>query len=260
MQARAKIRVLIIDDEAPAREAIKLYMKENEAFEVIAECSDGLTALASIETHQPDLLLLDIEMPELNGIELVQKLKSPTPYIVFITAFHHYAVQAFEENAIDYLLKPFDRSRFEKMLSKVVSQIGEKEPVSLQLLANSLSKIKEAEDEKYLRKIPVKRKGKVLFIPVEKIIWIESSGSITKLHLEGSIEISNSSIGQLEQQLDPTQHIRIHKSHIINLDQVNSMESYFHGEYIITLNSGVDLKLSRSYKGMLDRIMNQYKP
>ncbi|MEP5611091.1 MAG: LytTR family DNA-binding domain-containing protein [Cyclobacteriaceae bacterium] len=259
MESRSKIRVLIADDEKPAREAVKIYLESNRSFEIVAECEDGVSTLKNIEKHCPDLLLLDIEMPELNGMDLLKELPVPAPHVVFITAYHHYAVRAFEENAIDYLLKPFDRDRFEKMLEKVLTEMDKNREVPLQGLSKMLQNFQELKDEKYLSKIPVKRKGKILFIPVDHIIWIESSGSFTKLHLADSIEISNSSISQIEKDLDPTLHIRIHKSHMVNLDKIKSIESYFHGEYIITLSDGTDLKLSRSYKNKLNQIMNQYK-
>ncbi len=259
MNSSSLIRVLIADDEQPAREAIKEYLKINDSFVVVDECSDGVSALHSIQANAPDLVLLDIEMPELNGMELVRALKTLAPHIVFITAYHDYAVQAFEENAVDYLLKPLSRQRFNKMLEKVVDEMTKNDKVSLEVLVNSLQKFEHLHNDKYFRKISVKRKGKISFIPIEEIIWIESAGSFTKLHLEDTMEITNFSITELEKMLDPAQHIRIHKSNIINLDKIKSIESYFHGEYIITMTDDTNLKLSRGYKGKLEAIMNQYK-
>ncbi len=251
--------MIIADDEKPARDAIKTYLAKNESFVLLDECEDGAGALSSIERNKPDLVLLDIEMPEQSGIEILRSLESASPHIVFVTAYSDYAVQAFEENAIDYLLKPFDGTRFDQMLSRVIDKMRQESGITTKALVDGLQQLQKLEKEKYLKKIPVKRKGKISFVPVEEVIWIESSGSFTKLHLSDSIEIANHSIGQLEDILDPALHIRIHKSHMINLDCIVSIESYFHGEYIVNLQDGTDLKLSRSYKAKLDRIMNQYK-
>lgn len=254
-----EIKVIIADDEPLAREAIKVYLRNSGSFRILKECKDGMSALRSIQEHKPDLVLLDIEMPELKGIELVRLLKPPYPHIVFITAFESYAIRAFEENAIDYILKPFNKERFDKMIDRVRYVTSQNNPGLLNELNKAVQRIQKPERKKYLKRISSKRNGRIYFIPIEEIIWIESAGSFSKLHMEKNIELANFSIKQLEELLDPSQHIRIHKSHMVNLDRIQSIESYFHGEYILTMSCGTTLKLSRGYKNRIDQIVNQYK-
>lgn len=253
-----KIRVIIADDEAPARDALRTYLTQDEGFEIVAECEDGLSAKNDIQQYKPDVVILDIQMPELTGMELLDVLKPPLPHIVFVTAYHEHAVAAFDKNAVDYILKPFDSDRFTRMMHKVRDRIKSDEAPAHDLIINALQKLSIAPETQYLKKLTIKKKGKIRFVPVEEIIWIESSGSFCKLHLADRMEISNFSIKELEQKLDPAHHIRIHKSHMISIQHIESIESYFHGEYIVTMSDESQLKLSRGYKGMVERLMNQY--
>lgn len=253
------IQVVIADDEPLAREALRVYLSGNKAFELVAESKNGQEALTHIHQYQPDLVLLDIEMPEMNGLDVVRKLESSNSYVVFITAFEQYAIKAFEENAIDYILKPFDKDRFEKMLERVLD-LKRKENLFWKAgQAEAVKNLNEAQKDQYLKKVTTKQKGLIQFIPVESIVSIESQGAFSKLHVASNFQISNLSIKQLETLLDPKQFIRIHKSHIVNLDHIQSMESYFHGEYILHMSNQQNIKLSRSYKHKLEVIMNQYQ-
>lgn len=251
------LSVVIADDESLAREAIRIYLGKDPRFTVLEECSDGQGAFDAILRLQPDLVLLDIEMPEFSGLELVKKLKEPFPYLVFITAFEEYAIKAFEENAIDYILKPLSKERFFKMLDRVF------ELWKNQQSKWDISKMKVLEElhnqPKYLKKITSKRKGLISFIPVDSIFWIESQGAFSKVHLESKIELSNLSIKQLEEILDPSMFVRVHKSFMVNIAHIASLESYFHGEYIIHLSNGAQAKLSRGYRENLEKIINQYR-
>ncbi len=253
--------VLVADDELAARKLIIHYLKEEDDFEVVAESKDGLETLTSIESIKPDLVFLDIEMPEISGIELVGQLEPPLPLIVFITAYNEHAIKAFEENALDYILKPFDESRFQKTLNRIrESMTNTPTPPSLDLLQETLrGLVNTTGDNQYLKKIACKQKGIIKLIPTDQIFWIESEGSFCKLHLEASFVISNLSIKKLEELIDPKSHLRIHRSHMVNVDKIESIEPYFHGEYMVNLNNGVTLKLSRSYKEKLGSILNQYQ-
>ncbi len=250
---QGKISVVIADDESLSREALEHYLSEREAFELLASCKDGAEALTTIQTLKPDFVLLDIEMPEMNGLEIAHQIENT--HIVFITAFEQYAVKAFEENAIDYVLKPINQKRFDKMLDRII-EAKHREGFTTE----QQNKIQEllSKEEKYLKKITTKQKGVITFTEVNSIVSIESEGSFTKLHLSKRFELCNLSISQLEQLLDPKQFVRVQKSFIINIDEIQSMESYFHGEYMITMSNGTTVKLSRGYKQHLDRIINQY--
>ncbi|MEO9482956.1 MAG: LytTR family DNA-binding domain-containing protein [Ekhidna sp.] len=252
------LQVVVVDDESLAREAILHYLNEDDRFCVVEDCSDGQSALKAIHQHQPQLVLLDIEMPELNGIEVAKQLKYPFPYLVFITAFEEYAITAFEENAIDYLLKPLNKERFAKMLDRVYEQWTLKQSIWDESKTTLLAQLNTHKSTQYLKKITSKHKGMITLIPVESIYWIESQGSFSKVHLEGKTELTNLSVKQLEEVLDPGIFVRVHKSFMVNIDHIESLESYFHGEYILHLTNRSQVKLSRGYKSNLDRILNQY--
>ncbi len=251
------LNVIIADDEPLAREAISKYLSEDSRFEIQVECADGKSTLEAVIKNKPDLLFLDIEMPELNGIDVANKLNPNLPFIVFITAFEEYAIKAFEENAIDYLLKPLNKDRFHKMLDKVF-QLWENKQLRLDISKIDVLRLLR-ERPKYLKKITSKHKGVITLIKVDSIFWIESQGAFSKVHLERKTELTNLSIKQLEEVLDPSNFIRVHKSYMVNINHVESLESYFHGEYILKLMNGSQVKLSRGYKENLKRIIAQYE-
>lgn len=261
MTASKPIRVIVADDEPIACELLVRFLEQESDFEVLAALGDGQSALESIIELQPDLVFLDIEMPELTGIDLVGQLPEPLPKIVFVTAYDQYAIQAFEENALDYLLKPFDEERFQKSLHRIRKSFSSRQQSSdTDHLMTALHQlVDQNQGDRYLKKINCKQRGKIRFIPVSEVMWIESEGAFCKLHLKQGMELTNLSIKRLEQLLDPETHLRIHKSFIVGFDYIESIEPYFHGEYMINLVNGKSLKLSRGYKQRLDQIINQYK-
>lgn len=258
MSGNGILSVIVADDESLAREAIRVYINEDDRFRVVEECNDGQSAHEAIQIHHPDLVLLDIEMPELSGLEVAKGLTAPFPHIVFITAFEEYAVKAFEENAIDYILKPLTKERFFRMLDRVYEQWELRQSQWDNNKSQLLSQLSTTKPFKYLKKITSKRKGVISFIPVHSIVWIESQGAFSKVHLESKTELTNLSVKQLEEVLDPSTFVRVHKSFMVNIDHIESLESYFHGEYILHLTNESQVKLSRGYKENLDRILNQY--
>ena len=183
------------------------------------------------------------------------------PKVVFVTAYDQYAIQAFDENALDYLLKPFDEPRFQKCLERIRTHLphDQLQKDQDQLMTTLTRLASNTSSERYLKKIACKQQGKIHFVEVADVIWIESEGAFCKLHLKEGFQLVNMSIKRLEELLDPDTHLRIHKSHMVGLDYIESIEPYFHGEYIINLNNSAKLKLSRSYKNRLDQIINQYK-
>ncbi len=264
MSEAPTISVIIADDEPVARQLLAHFLSEETDFELVGEYGDGQAALQAIAEKKPDLVLLDIEMPELSGIDLVSHLEAPLPLIVFVTAYHDYAIKAFEENALDYILKPFDQTRFQKSLDRIRKQLKSDSTANdtdhLDKLMSAFETMLEQDtDKRYLKKISCKQKGKIRFVPVSDILWIESEGAFCKLHLDQGMELTNLSVKSLEQLLDPATHLRVHKSHMVNIEAIESIEPYFHGEYMINMSNGKSLKLSRSYKDRLEQIMNQYK-
>ncbi len=249
------IPVLIVEDEPLAREAIKKYLLQWPQFDIVAECSNGLEAIGAIRSMDPAVVLLDIEMPELNGLEVLRKTANRAIHFVFITAFEQYAVMAFEENAADYILKPYTEERFEAMLNRVLEKIDQ-EVVPAKVRQAGWPDLPAT--PRYLAKLTCKSKGKIRLLNVSSVCAIESAGAFCKLKTDNTTEFTNLTMKELEKMLDPTKFLRIHKSFMVNIDHIESLESYFHGEYILHLSNGAQVKLSRSYKDRLTKILNQY--
>lgn len=252
-----KYQTLIIDDEPAARKAIRHYLLEEKTIQVIGEADNGEDALILIKEKKPDLIFLDIQMPELNGFEVLQQLeKEELPIVIFITAFDQYAIKAFEFCALDYLLKPFTKERFRTTLSRAKQMLLKNSSTTdiAQLLRTMLT-----EQKKYLQKLPIKAKQKIKFLEVKDIIWIESEGKFCKLYLQDGYKVINRTLKVLSEQLDPQIFIRTHKSYILNLTYVDTIEPYFRGEYHISLKNGEKLKMSRGYKFQLEKLLNQYQ-
>jgi two-component system LytT family response regulator len=250
------IRTVLADDEPAALASMEILLSKRQDVEVIARCKDGKEAAEAIMTLQPDLVFLDIQMPEMNGFEVLEIIKEDfIPAIVFVTAFDHYALKAFEKSVVDYLLKPYDDERFYASLDKAKEIIAARKIESqiqrLEMLLRNFQK------QGYLKKLTIKNNGRITFVPVESILSIESEGNFVKVHAQTGIKLANYTFKQLLEILDPKLFVRIHKSHIVNIDWIEMIETHFHGDYHIILKDGSALKLSRNYKESLDRILGQ---
>lgn len=253
------IRALIIDDESLARDVIRHMLQKHADIQIINEYSNGAQALPAIREEQPDLIFIDIEMPRMNGIELAKCLgESPSPIVVFVTAYSKFAVEAFEQNAIDYLLKPFDQERFDQMTRRVRSQIGQQNEADLarQLKAvlsqtSPLAPPNESprvnKDTNPLDRIVVKDGGRVLFIDPTQVRYFEASGNYVALHLPGKTHLLHETLNKMEQRLAASRFLRIHRSTIVNLDFLKELQPHFNGEYIVILKDETRLKMSRTY-------------
>jgi two-component system LytT family response regulator len=250
------IRVVIADDEALAREQISDFLKRFEDCELVGLCSDGRQALATIEEHRPDLLFLDIEMPELDGFEVLQEIRiSPLPAVVFVTAYDRYAIQAFEAHALDYLLKPFDFERFERTLSRARKQIAASRSgeLSERLLAMLQSRKSEP---KFLDRLAIKSRGRVIFLRTDEITWVEAAGNYLELHTGKESHLIREPISDFEQRLNPERFIRIHRSCIVNLECIKELQPGFGGEYLVIMNDGQQLTASRGYRERLQQLLS----
>ena len=239
----AKIRTLIVDDEPLARSNISLLLQPDPEIEIIGECGSGAEALAAIRSAKPDLVFLDVQMPECDGFDVLEMLgNTPSPVIVFVTAYDQYALQAFEAGALDYILKPFDNARFERALGRAKQRIvhdhGKDE--------NNKEKDKGNPD-----RIAIKSVGQVVFIRVSDIDWIEAADYYACLHVGSRTHLLRRSMSELEQELDPLVFSRIHRSTIVNLDRVKALKLGEDGEYEVLLDSGVRLRLSQRYRKQL---------
>ena len=250
----AKIQALIVDDERLARNVIKKFLQEYDNIELVAESSTGLEALHHIEELKPDLVFLDIQMPDLNGFEVIKEVGSQwKPVYIFITAHNKYAVEAFEASALDYLLKPFTQERFDIALKKAFDHLTafkeSKVNMEIEKLLKKYSELKNPEgNPQYIQRILVKENKKISMLPMKDVYYIESSGDYVKLQLKSKCHLLNESLSNLESQLDPKQFLRIHRSFIVNIDYIKEFIPHFNGEYFVIMENDAQVKLSRSYK------------
>jgi two-component system LytT family response regulator len=237
-----KIRTVIIEDEAPAREIIKHYLKELENIEVIAECADGFSGLKTISSMKPDLVFLDIQMPRLTGIELLEVL-TEKPEIIFTTAYDQFAIRAFELNAVDYLLKPFPKRRFleavKKATDKIQSGAGNKEPAS-QLL------VKKPEPASPVNRIVVRKGNAINLIPVEQIKFVEAQDDYVMIHHANGKALKQQTMKFYEDNLSKTDFVRIHRSYIVRVEEIKRIEPYGKDNHVAILQSGDKLPVSRA--------------
>ena len=253
------ISTLLVDDEPFARESLKIFLAEHEGFRVIGECSNGLQAIQAINQQKPDLVFLDVQMPEVNGFEVLTEIETDRPPVeIFATAYEKYALQAFEANAIDYLLKPFERSRFREAIQKAVRYINGNNGEwlgQIRELLRTYNKLKSAEGQ-YKQRILVKEKKKYFLVDLDDVYFFEASGDYVVIHKEKSTHLINDSMNNLESKLDPEQFVRIHRSTIMNLRYVDNLQPYFNGEFHITVKNGAKLKLSRNYRDKIKTILS----
>jgi two-component system, LytTR family, response regulator len=266
-----KLRVLVVDDEPLARSGIAALASRDDDIEIVGECGDGKLAVESILELAPDLVLLDVQMPEMTGFDVLHAIGADKmPAVIFITAYDHFAVRAFEVNALDYLLKPFDDERFSAAMSRAKRTIRESQVdvLSEQLLgllkstgkdpaSRSAAPPQSPRNESFLSRLVVKNGGRVLFVRTEEIDWIEAADYYVRLHIARKSHLLRETMSALEGQLDPTRFFRVHRSAIVNLDRVVEIQPYFHGEHILLLQDGSKLKLSRARKEKLEQVLKQ---
>ena len=245
----AELRALIVDDEPLVREGLRDYLADEPGIAVAGECANGLEALAVLERAAPpvDVVFLDVQMPELDGLELARALLPDGPAIVFVTAFSEHAIRAFELNAVDYLLKPFDRERLRGALDRVRSRQASRAQAELaERLTVVLDELRR--ERGYADRLLVKHDGRIRFVPVTDLEWVEAADNYVRLHARGERHLLRETIRSLEGRLDPARFARVHRSAIVNLARVRELQPTFNGEYAILLDSGAKLTLSRSYR------------
>ncbi len=248
---RKKIRTLIVDDEPLARRNLRVLLEDDPEIEIVGECGSGYEALEVINEQPPDLLFLDIQMPEMSGFEVLERIEhGRIAAVVFVTAFDQYALRAFEVHALDYLLKPFDDARFEKALRQAKAQIEQREINQLSRKLFALLEDRAAPSEKkttgYLTRFMIKASGRVLFLKAEEVDWIAADDYYVKLHTGRKTHMLRETLSDLETRLDPEKFIRIHRSTIVNIERIKELHPHFNGEYLVILHDGTELKLSRS--------------
>lgn len=246
-----KIKALIIDDEELARKMIREYLEIHPEVEVMAECRDAFQALKAIEKFHPDLLFLDIQMPEVNGFELLEMLDE-TPHVIFSTAYDQYALQAFDVHAVDYLLKPYVQSRFDLAVARVTQNIRQERSES-EKIENLLKNLQS--EKTYLDRILVKQSGKIIILNIEEIVWIEAMEDYVNFHTSKGSYLVKQSLSRLENRMNPEVFIRVHRSYTVNLEAVNEIEPWTNGRLRCLMKNGQKIITSRSGAKNLKKFM-----
>lgn len=250
------IRALIVDDEPLARERIRTLLEREEDINVIAECGDGLTAISMAERLRPDLLFLDVQMPELDGFGVLEALRdAPSqPVVIFVTAYDKYALRAFDVHALDYLLKPFDRERFSHAVGRARESLGrEKGGAFDERVLALLSEIRK--EPKPLERLVIKSSGRVFFLKAEEIDWIEAASNYVRLHVGRDAHLMRMTMNALETKLDPKKFLRVSRSSIVNVERIKELYPLFRGEYEIVLKDGTRLNMGRAYREKLEELL-----
>jgi len=253
------MRTLIVDDEPAAREGLRHLLAADPEIEVVGECRDGRTAAAVIRDQAPELVFLDIQMPEMDGLGVLREVgPERRPVVVFVTGYDRYALQAFEVHAVEYLLKPFTDDRFREALRQAKLQVRRTRMGELGRELASLAEPAGAAPPPqrgpaaYRSRLVVKTGGNVVLVPVEDIDWIDADGDYVRIHVGKAAHTVRETMHHLEAELDPARFVRIHRSTIVNLTRVKELQPFYRGEFVAVLHDGTRLKLSRGCRDTLE--------
>jgi two-component system LytT family response regulator len=268
------LSVLVVDDERLPRQRLMRLLEEIPNTECVGECPNGRSAVDAIESLLPDLVLLDVRMPGMGGLDVARALTGHVPFVIFVTAFDEYALSAFEVHAIDYLLKPVERERFvaaieraralvanttaaqrhERLLALLQGEprLASPEPDASAELPDSATPPVGADPAAFPRRFLVKGDGQMYFVAVNDIDWVEAYGNYVRLHVGKGVHLIRETLGNIERKLDPTRFARVHRSSIVNLDRVARMDLWGAGDYVVLLRDGTKLKLSRWYRSRIE--------
>ena len=240
------IRTLIVDDMMLARQRLKRHLKKEPDITIAGESSNGREAVAAIEDIKPDLVFLDVQMPEMDGFQVVETVGIENmPAVIFVTAFDQFALRAFEVHAIDYLLKPFDEERLQRTLERARKIIHEPENENLDQRMRKLLEDFRSEP-KYIKRLAVKNAGRTIYLHVDEIDWISAAGNYLELHIGKKTHLIRERLNVLETKIDPEKFVRIHRSTLLNLERVKELHPLFNGDQIVILKDGTELTISRS--------------
>lgn len=239
------IRTLIVDDERLARERLRQLLKDEPGIEIVGECASGAEALRRFQESPPDLAFLDVQMPELDGFELLEAAGAALPIIVFVTAFDEYALRAFDVGAVDYLLKPFDAERLTKTLERVRARIHDEAPRATErALAETLNRLRSPRVDR----LAIRDGAHLTVVRTDSIDWVEAADNYIVLHCGSATHIMRETMNALESMLDDSVFVRIHRSTIVNLDRIKELQPWFRGDYRVVLQNGTVLTMSRTYR------------
>ena len=252
-----KTNALIVDDEPLARDRLQKLLDAVPDVTVVGQCTNGKEAVEAIREKAPDLVFLDVQMPELDGFGVLAELQAEEiPVVIFVTAHDQFALKAFEVHAVDFLLKPFDRERFQTALKRAKERIAQKRPGELdQRIAALLAEIKP--EAPALERMAIKTTGRVLFVKTSDIDWVEAADNYVNLHVGNESHLHRETLTALAERLPAKKFMRISRSMIVNVDRIKELQPLFHGEYAVILRNGTTLTLSRSYRDVLDQLIGK---
>lgn len=243
------IKTLIVDDEPLARARIRRFLASEKDVEIVGEAGDGGAAVEEVKRLKPDLMFLDIEMPETAGLEVVEQLSDDhLPVVIFVTAYDRYAIQAFDVHAIDYLLKPYTRERFGRALDRARKQLTTASRSEFDQRLMSLLEHASGGEQRHLQRLMIKSSGRIYFIKTDEVDWIGAEGNYVNLHVGRETHLLRETMSHLSSRLDPEKFVRIHRSTIVNIDRVKELQPLFSGDYVAILRDGTQLNLSRAYR------------
>lgn len=251
-----KYKTLIIDDEPLARRGIRARLKSFSEFTVLEDCEDGVAGLAAIRRHDPDLVFLDVQMPGLDGFEMLKRLpRNRKPFIIFLTAYDQYALRAFEVHALDYLLKPIDAERFAEAMERAGRQFKFQTAGAIEArLRDLLAEYgPTGKPDRYLERFTIRTGRRISFVLVDEIDWIEAVGDYAGLHVGNKTPLLRETLNSLERRLDPQKFVRIHRSSIVQVSRISELCTLPNRELRLRLTTGADLKVSRTFRHRLDR-------
>jgi two-component system LytT family response regulator len=248
-----KIRTLVVDDEPLARERVMSLLQQETDVEIVGECADGAQAVSAIQERSPDLVFLDVQMPGVDGFEVIRNIGvERMPNVIFVTAYDEYALQAFEVHALDYLLKPFGKDRFKETLRHAREALERRRAGDLGRRLLALVHDIKPEPQR-VERLVVKSGGRVFFLRTDEIDWIEAAGNYVRLHLGTESHLFRETMNRMEARLDGRRFARIHRSRIVNTERIKELQPWFNGDYVVILRDGQRLTLSRGYREKLQQ-------
>jgi two-component system LytT family response regulator len=247
------VRTVLVDDEAVARRRMRRLLASEQDVAIVDECGNGAEAVTVIRREAPDLVLLDVQMPELNGFEVIERLGDHLPCVIFVTAFDRYAMRAFDVHAIDYLLKPFPASRFQLALARARERIRMRQTDAG--LVSLIASLKQRSS--YLSRVSVKVGGRIVLVDLRTVDWIEAADNYLRLHCGSREYVLRETMAALERQLDPDCFVRIHRSMIVRIDRIREFHPATHGDMDVILRDGTRLTLSRTWRGRARHLLGE---
>jgi len=251
------LRTIIVDDERLARKKLRILLSSEPGVEIVAECSDGKQSIAALRANKPDLLLLDIQMPDMDGFDVLRAIRaSDMPVVIFTTAYDHYAVKAFEAHALDYLLKPFDRERLHHSINRARAEfLKTRDRETTHRILDFLTQAKPVSQSN--NRLAFRTGGRVVFLESDEIDWLSAAANYVTLRVGPESYLLREGIGHICERLDPDKFVRIHRSTIVNVQKIKQVEAVNSGEYIVVLKDGKQLSCSRGYRAGLQELIDK---